>query len=138
MKTILFVCTGNTCRSPMAEYLWNHKYARLAVAQSAGLTALEGMPMAENAQEALQEIGIDGTTHAARRFDPIMGKNADRIVAISGAHAAMLLSMCDSDTAKKVTVLGQGVSDPYGLGLDVYQECRDEIGRLLEDVAHSF
>ena len=69
MKHILFVCTGNTCRSPMAEYLWNstrNPHRNLAVADSAGLTAFENMPISDNALEALQAVGIDASAHRAR------------------------------------------------------------------------
>ena len=68
MKRVLFVCTGNTCRSPMAQGLMNHlsNEKELAVqATSAGLAA-DGEPIAENALAALQELGIDMSYHRSR------------------------------------------------------------------------
>ena len=137
MKRILFVCTGNTCRSPMAEYLWNSKRDpayKKAIAESAGLTAFEGMPISDGAYTALKEKGIDATYHRARRFTAEMANNYDLIVAISPAHANMIHTICSDAAEGKVAVLGNGISDPYGLGIDTYIECRDEIEEGLKDV----
>ena len=138
MKHILFVCTGNTCRSPMAEYLWNstrNPHRNLAVADSAGLTAFENMPISDNALEALQAVGIDASAHRARRFTAEMADQYDCIIAISPAHAQLIHNLCGERADGKLTVLGNGISDPFGFDLETYEECRDEIEGALQDVA---
>ena len=71
---ILFVCTGNTCRSPMAEGIFRHDMEQRGfeniMCQSAGLSAVEGERPAENAVTVCREIGVDISGHITRRFTP--------------------------------------------------------------------
>jgi protein-tyrosine-phosphatase len=75
MKTILFVCTGNICRSPMAEGLFRHLTARMGGryrALSAGVGAIDGMPPSSHSVQALRELGIDispAGKHRAHRLE---------------------------------------------------------------------
>ena len=72
MKKVLFVCTGNTCRSPMAEGIFNKlatEYGIDAVAESAGLNTKNDLPVSENAVKACAEIGIDIRGHKSKNFD---------------------------------------------------------------------
>ena len=135
---ILFVCTGNTCRSPMAAAIARQKLSQLGrddiQVDSAGLAVFGPDPAADNAAKAMAEIGIDLTDHRSRplRFDEIPA--TDWFVAMTPSHAAALCSAGVSPD--HITILN--VSDPFGGNLEVYRQARDQISaavdRLLEEV----
>lgn len=131
--TVLFVCTGNTCRSPMAAALYNEARGEGdPVAFSAGLFAEEGAPISENALEALREGGVvpcpenDYTKHRARCVSEDMMKAARTVFAISSSHAMQLL-MRFPQYAEKIAVLPMDVADPYGGSMDVYRACLSQL-----------
>ena len=74
---VLFICTGNTCRSPMAEYIFNEVSGDFDSASSCGFAAMPGDTINENSLAALAEIGIDASYHRSRRFDLYMADEAD-------------------------------------------------------------
>lgn len=132
---ILFVCTGNTCRSPMAAALFNdmararqEQGGKRAVAASAGLYATTGAPITEEAAQALLEAGVESTpdndyrNHRAACVSEEMMAAADEVVAISGRHAMELLMRYPAH-ATKITTLGTDVPDPFGGELAVYRDC---------------
>ncbi len=129
MEHILFVCTGNTCRSPMAEYLLRDMAERAGLSAqlevtSAGLAACDGDPISENAAEVLLERNIDASRHRARRVTTELIDRADRIYVMTEAHRRMITAVVP-EAAAKLRVMQ--VSDPYGGGLDIYRECLREI-----------
>ena len=117
---ILFVCTGNTCRSPMAEGYLNHKYKNHN-AQSCGLCA-DGSEVSENSKQAMAEIGIDISSHLSRPLTKELCDWADKIICMSHSHKQMLQSI-----GIKAEVLGNGISDPFGADTNTYRDCRNEI-----------
>lgn len=138
MKRVLFVCTGNTCRSPMAELIFN-KIAREkginAHAQSAGLCTIEGLLINDNSKEALAEIGIESDFFRSADIYDLDLDSFDLVVGMTNEHLAELLTM--NIDSSKVCMLGEksgGVADPYGSSLGVYKACRDEIINSLEEI----
>lgn len=136
----LFVCTGNTCRSPMAEGIFN-KIAKERglddTAGSAGIFAAEGGSASKNAVDALAEKGADISGHKSRRVTPEMLAEYDEILTMTNSHADILRSALPQFGYKIRTLSesagGSGeISDPFGGDLDAYRACRDEIERLVE------
>lgn len=120
MMKILFVCTGNTCRSPMAEYLLNKKAKELSLpveAKSAGLAAFAGDCVSENAVLAMKKRGIDISAHRARRLTAYDLEESDLVVCMSQSHASAL------PCKEKCIVPPGGVPDPYGGDERTYDEC---------------
>lgn len=91
MTRVLFICTGNTCRSPMAEALLAHKKSSDdIVADSAGLHGVEGMPMSEGTRRVLQTRGIM-ESHQSRVLDEGQLKGADLVLTMTEQHKRALV-----------------------------------------------
>lgn len=136
---ILFVCTGNTCRSPMAAALMNKLLADAhktdSEAASAGLAATDGEPASGNAVLAAGELGADLSAHRARRVTRELLEQSDRIYTMTQSHAAMLKSAYP-EFAQKTAVLGGGIPDPYGGDIQIYRRCRDSILASLKEITN--
>ena len=139
---ILFVSTGNTCRSPMAEALFLHRQGDMGwKARSAGVFAEMGAPASPNAVDALAEIDLDISRHRSQPVTHVLVKEADMIVTMSAGHAQHL---CDRfpEVGNKVFLINAfgtskvpaDVSDPFGGSLNTYKRTRDEIDRALSDL----
>ncbi|HHT25587.1 MAG TPA: low molecular weight protein arginine phosphatase [Clostridiaceae bacterium] len=134
-KHILFVCTGNTCRSPMAAAIFN-SYAEKEnmnwFAISAGLATESGLPVTPEAKEALAAVGINVEDHRSRQLDEKMIKDA-RIVLTMTATQRELLHIYYPDKAEKIFTIceyigsDQDIKDPYGGSLEVYQETAERL-----------
>lgn len=143
MNMILFVCTGNTCRSPMAEALFRHRIGRDMnwETQSAGVYARTGSPASPNAIEALRELGIDLTPHRSQTVTAELVQQSSLIVAMTSGHAAQILEWFP-EVGNKVCLINSfgtskvpaDVSDPFGGSLNTYKQTRDEIDRALSDL----
>lgn len=138
---ICFVCTGNTCRSPMAAAVANalakeeiagipedmKKLATLRLeAFSAGLGAREGDPMAENAKSALQEAGFTVPSHTAHTLTEEEAKGYDYLVGMTSSHVMQLLYSFPA-MASKILRMPEEISDPFLCDLSVYRVCLAEI-----------
>lgn len=143
MRTVLFICTGNTCRSPMAEALFRERMGHDTdwLAQSAGMYAAEGAPASPEAIETLRQIGIDLTSHCSRPLTNEMAFSADLIVTMTAGHRDELLDYLPELGHKVFLIKSFGtsrvaadVSDPFGGSLNVYRKTRDEIDQALSDL----
>lgn len=134
MKKILFLCTGNTCRSPMAQGIFNRLLAERGlddfICESAGLMAFAGDPAEPNAMAAAAEHGADITAHRSRPMSDYMKEDTALFVCMTATHAALLADV----PPEKVVVLAGGIPDPYGGDLEVYRACAAHIKKGLEDL----
>ena len=130
---ILFVCTGNTCRSPMALGLFQQILKREGrdevFASSAGLSARGGDAAAENAVSVCREVGVDIGGHRARKITAEDLSAYDLFFVMSGTHAYILERA--GAMPEKIYVPDQ-IFDPYGGDINVYRQCRDKISQELE------
>ena len=120
---ILFICTGNTCRSPMAEGYLDSLNLPNVNTESRGL-ASQGGPISQNAIKVMLEKGIDLSDNVSTPLVLTDLLWADKIIYMSESHLAFLRLYAPED---KLLMLGGGISDPFGGDCDVYRKCRDEI-----------
>lgn len=137
---ILFVCTGNTCRSPMAEGLFRkmmqeRELEDKVLCQSAGLAAVEGMPVSENAVLACQELGVDISDHTARRITGEEIPVWDLYFPMSKTHGYIL---GQAGVPQTKIYIPKYIADPYGGDLEEYRACRDKLAQQLEIFYESY
>ncbi len=143
MKTLLFVCTGNTCRSPMAEGIAHQLLADSGNWRvvSAGTGAINGQPPSPNAIKAMRLSGVDISGHRSQMVNARLVEEATLIVGLTRAHVDNLLYLYPQASTKTVTLgqfdtrlhpKDQDVADPIGGSLDEYLSCRDQIQSGLE------
>lgn len=127
MFNILFVCTENTCRSPMCEYIFKHllKSAKLTGAncESAGIYAVDGAKYADNVRVVLKELKIIPKKKSKALTLNLVNK-ADLIVPLTSGHKVEIVNKfnCLNKTQTFAELGGANVSDPYGLGVNEYRE----------------
>ena len=142
VKTLLFICTANICRSPMAEGIFNALAEERGLAwraASAGVVALVDEDIAPNARAALGEVGIYTEGHRGRQVSEEMLKEADLVLTMGPRHSATLHKRF-GDLPGKVYTLPEyatgvsseeGIPDPYGYTMTAY---RASVRQLLEYV----
>ncbi len=135
MKKILFVCTGNTCRSPMAQIIFNRicEEEKLPYkGESAGVCTITGLPISENSKAVLIEAGYSAEGFASTDISELSIQDYDLFVVMTPDHGASLVQF--GVPAQKIYVLALsrgGISDPYGMSEGVYRLCREEIEKEL-------
>jgi protein-tyrosine-phosphatase len=142
LKRLLFVCTGNTCRSPMAEGLFNKMLRdkgkdQKFTAISGGALAHEGQSASENAIIVMGKRGIDISSHRARQISEEL-LQADLILTMTNGHKQYILNQFP-DARDRVFVLddfvggaGEDITDPFGGDVLAYETVAEEIKSKLE------
>ncbi len=137
---ILVLCTGNICRSPMAEGLLNHALAaqtgplQTLKVVSAGVAARTGDPVSENSVIALKKAGIDISQHRSRPVTQELLDQALVVLGMTESHRS-LIQVKAAPVPKRLHLFREflpppaerEIGDPYGGPLKVYESCRDEM-----------
>ncbi len=143
-RIFLFVCSGNTCRSPMAAAIANAEIATRfqihsglletvnARALSAGVTARVGAPLTSEAQEVLRSLNVPVRPHAARNLTPELADEAEMIFCMTEAQRQAVIDMIPSVAGKTYCLNAQAdIDDPIGKGIQAYLDCATRIRELV-------
>ena len=144
-KNILFVCTANVCRSPMAEAIFNALSEERELAwraASAGVAALVDEDITPNARVALEEVGIYAGGHRARQISEAMLKEADLVLVMSPRHVTALRRSFTTLSERVYTLpeyatgtpSDEGIPDPYGHTMTTFRASVRQLLNYVENV----
>ncbi|MEJ2541319.1 MAG: low molecular weight protein arginine phosphatase [Gemmatimonadota bacterium] len=131
---ILFVCTGNTCRSPLAERIAARELKQRGWDEevqvgSAGILALDGQPASEGSLQVAREAGLALEDHRSRLLTEELAREADLILGMSEGHVTQVATLTEGvavallgDFARDSVGVGPAVPDPFGGPVEVYRE----------------
>lgn len=143
--TILMVCSGNSCRSPMAEGMLHDllidQYGERVNVHSAGTLGINGAPATELAIQVCRELEVDISSHRSKGIKKEMILEADLILGMAYHHQSKILSLVPEAENKTFLLKAfanysgsdMDIEDPIGGNYDVYKACRDEIYELLKE-----
>lgn len=145
MLTVLFLCTGNTCRSPMAQIILQDKVKKANLSDkisviSAGVGSFEGQPISREAKLSLQRLGIEVKEHYSQALTKDFVKKADLILTMTKNHWYVVVKAFPFAEGKTFTLAeycgeSDDISDPFGKSESVYFWCAQQI---LEMVSKAF
>ncbi len=144
MKTILFVCTGNVCRSPMAEGLLRHALQGDSTVRvlSAGLGALDSQPATEASVDVMAELGIDISHHCSQSLRGTLLEAADFIFTMTRQQQDTIQAIYPMAAEKtfllrefeNAEVIGKDIADPIGQSIEVYRRTRDQVHAAMPSI----
>lgn len=129
---ILFLCDGNTCRSPVAEAVMNKKafeHGLDIVSESAGLQAFSGDEANEYSVKAAGRLGVDISCHRSRKFSPYMAEEYDLFVVMTSEQKKALREFIAEE---QIYILADSITDPYGENEEAYCECAEKISEGID------
>lgn len=131
---IVFVCTGNTCRSPMAEGIFRQKTAEYNICvSSCGTGAMTGDHACQNAIKVMKNRGIDISAHRSRPVNQYIIDESDYIICLAESHYRQLLPYAKN----KLILLGDGIPDPFMSDEKIYSICADKIEAEIDKLLKS-
>lgn len=143
MKRIIFVCTGNTCRSPMAEIIAKDIFNKHKInidVMSRGIAVYFPSEASENSIKALEKYNLDLSKHTAKQIEQSDIVSSNLILTMTNQHKSFVKKMAGDSvnvfTLKEYIKVGNDdISDPYGGDISDYQKCADELYSYIEMLA---
>ncbi len=157
MVRVLFVCTGNTCRSPMAEELMDDAVGRSTnlagkiKCRSAGTFACEGAEATDEAKQVMEEYGLNLDKHRARQFSGELAEKYDLLLAMGPIVFEQMEALAPEHTHKMHTMVGYAegldgerteehftILDPFDQDIDEYRACAKQLSETVEKMLKRF
>ena len=140
---VVFICTANVCRSPMAEKLFEEALTKSSSKQkisvfSAGISAMDGDKASDNSIIACDEVGLDLSDHRSAAITRATIENASVIFCMTESHRALLHMYFELPEDSPIFLMrefmkdgSKELPDPYGQDIDIYRECRNDMVEAL-------
>ncbi|MBQ7718479.1 MAG: low molecular weight protein arginine phosphatase [Clostridia bacterium] len=135
---IIAVCTGNTCRSPMAEAMLKAKFGDIAEVCSRGIMST-GAGASEESILVMREMGYDISGHISQRLTQKEIETADLILTMTLNHKRIICTAVPEAKDKVFTLceyagIKGSIDDPYGLGINEYRKCAEKIKKAVDAI----